>query len=90
MWFKKKITPTGRVIDMTRTYWGHNLSLTKVDGKKGTMEFSIWNSTAPVVGDTIIWKSASGRVRSVIHEVKSAPSVWDMYFIKVGDVALDG
>lgn len=86
--WKRKIRPTGHTIDMTRPTWGHNLSLSSID--KTIMQFSIWVHTRPKVGDDIIWDSSRGIVRGQVIEVTPAPSVWDMSFIKVGDIRLDG
>ena len=90
-WFRKKhkITPTGRVIDITRPRWGHNISLMDVHDSKGTIKYAIWVSKRPEVGDEIIWASAHGQVKGMVSGVTPASSVWDMSFITVTNVRLD-
>lgn len=83
--FKKKhkrLTPTGRVINMTRPHWGHNLSISRDIDAKGRWRASVWVSTRPKVGDEIAWAHEAGTVKSIITKVDSTPNVWDMYFIE--------
>lgn len=84
-WFKKQVKPTGKVIDMTRKYWGHNFEIMGWENKsKETFKAAMWYGYGPNVGDVMEWRDAEGRTRKgLIVDVERAPSVWDMYFIKV-------
>lgn len=81
--FKRKPKPTGKVIDMTRTYWGHNMSFSQLP-EHGAYDWksAIWYGGGAAVGDEIIWGAEDGIVRSIITKVEHTGNVWDMYFIE--------
>ena len=82
-WFrKKKPEPTGRVIDMTKTGWGHNISMSRDINDRGEWKAAIWVGNRPEVGDEIIWKNSAGIVKSLITSVEATRNVWDMSFIE--------
>jgi hypothetical protein len=77
----RKLEPTGKVIDMTKTFWGHNISMSTGPDDKGLWRAAIWNSNGARVGDELTYMTNAGVVRSIITNVESAPGVWDMYFV---------
>lgn len=85
--FKKKVKPTGRTIDMTNTYWGHNISY--IRGGKTTARFAIWVSTRPVPGDEITWNSKYGNEKGTVISVEPCSGVWDMSFINVKNIKVE-
>ena len=84
-WFKRKVkTPerTGRVIDMTRKYWGHNFEV--MSEKDETFRAAIWVGKRPAKGDILRWRSAEhGEVDGIVLAVEAAQSVYDMSFVDV-------
>ena len=70
-WFRRKIRRTGRVIDFTVTYWGHNIDR--------SMDSSVaWSTPKLQNGDVIITK----RGRFLVYGVRDAVGVDDMTFFE--------
>jgi hypothetical protein len=85
-WMKPKVKPTGKVIDMTRMGWGHNMSFSK-HPEHGAYDWrsAIWYGNGVSVGDEIIWSAGDKKdheVKSIITKVEHTGNVWDMYFIE--------
>lgn len=77
-------TPTGRVIDMTRPRWGHNMSISYWwSDPKNSFHAAVWLSQAPRVGDIIQWRTPYGRCDGLIYEVEACRDPWDMYWVDV-------
>lgn len=75
---------TGRIIDMTKTFWGHNMEVMNWwSDPDDTFHAAIWNSKRPVPGDIIRWKTTYGTAEGIVLVAKSAESVWDMSFVDV-------
>jgi hypothetical protein len=77
----KPIAKTGRVIDMTRTTWGHNFSMIgEVDGYRTAF---LWCTPGPKAGDQIKWKTNYGFAILDIVESEWTVNVDDMYKVKL-------
>ena len=88
---KPKVKPTGKLIDMTRMFWGHNMSFsTHPEHGSYNWKSAIWYGNGCAVGDEIVWTVQDTPVKSIITKVKSAPNVWDMYFIEGVVTHIDG
>lgn len=77
-----KVTPTGKVIDMTKTTWGHNISMSQSPDDKGNWRAAIWNGSGAAVGDELTWMHSNGIVKSILTKVEHTGNVWDMYFVE--------
>lgn len=71
---------TGRVIDMLRPTWGHNLETVSNDGN-GHLRFAVWLTPEPRVGDRMKYEVQHGVNIVRIDNVKWTGNVDDMYFI---------
>lgn len=80
---KTKIVPTGRVIDMTRTGWGHNIEVWPQDTEKPAWTGFIWVTPGARVGDKIRWKTEYGQAVVLVTECQWTGNVDDMYRITV-------
>lgn len=79
---KKHIESTGRVIDMTKTRWGHNFEIMHWwSDPKDSFRAAVWVPIAPNEGDTLRWRTVYGICEAMITEVESCRDPWDMYFV---------
>lgn len=80
---KPKVKPTGKIIDMTRMGWGHNMSFSK-HPEHGLYDWraAIWYGAGVSVGDEIIWTVNDEVITSIITKAEWTGNVWDMYFIE--------
>jgi len=75
---------TGKTIDMTKTYWGHNIMSVyrKEDEKQPTYTGLIIVSPGPNVGDYIKWQTTYGFAYGLVTEVEWLRDPHDMYKFK--------
>lgn len=75
------IQRTGREIDFTRTYWGHNLQ--SINGKGDTAEFFVWCTPSPHEGDTMRWRTGYGEAVALVEKVEWTMNVDDMFKVSL-------
>ena len=71
---------TGKTIDMTRTYWGHNFQVRRTEEDE---TYKGWIIVSPGVsdGDMIKWTTEYGCAYALVTHVEWCVDPGDMYFI---------
>lgn len=65
--------------DVTKPYWGHNVSITLWDRENNRASGSCWLTPVPEEGDILIIAGKKGPIRLKMYNIRWVSSVDDMY-----------